>query len=447
MDIKRILRTLSMGALSVGICAAAAAAGPVMKASAELLPLSASGSYVKGDVDGDGDVTYLDISKLISVINGEEKLSGTVGRSGTGLWAADVDGSGAVDYIDIDRTIAIINSEVLTSDRHSSEETDESGFTSTRSAPSYLVLKEDYEGLVHTREYDADRTSGVMYDNLYYGYQVDEDTYELYYRNSTVRVPKDKIRDGVFVSNPLNHILPIGMISQFDEELNDVSLTGKDPSLSCGPASIAMTVVYDLGKTDATVTDVFLDGNAKAEALGTYPNDLYGHNYNYHREDFRWCETGYTGTTHNGICRLLEIYADREGKTVADPGVGYCEPNNTTIDKIDKALSQGHLVIAAVRFNSRYSSTDPDKAANFLPSYSYTHYVVIAGECDGSNNYDGCYAIADPYKQKTVNSSGKVICDDTKSGLTVVKKQVLARSINSVSENMSWFRGIVYIQD
>ena len=58
---------------------------------------------------------------------------------------------------------------------------------------------------------------------------------------------------------------------------------------------------------------------------------------------------------------------------------------------------------------------------------------VWLADFDGSGKYDGCYAIADPYKKVLYDVYGNLVCNDINSGVTVIKKQDMARSINGVS--------------
>ena len=135
---------------------------------------------------------------------------------------------------------------------------------------------------------------------------------------------------------------------------------------------------------------------------------------------------------------------------VSAPEIYWGENTDSTIDKIDAALENGHSVLSGVLFNSRYLNNEKqlkniNGGPNFNPTWEiYTHYVVIAGECDGSNKYDGYYAVADPYKKILSDSTGMSV-NDVYSGLTIVRKQDLARSISGISGYN--YRGIMYFND
>lgn len=60
---------------------------------------------VPGDIDMSGDINYMDISALISMINGETDMNSYI-RS-----VADVDRSGSLDYLDLSLLISFINME------------------------------------------------------------------------------------------------------------------------------------------------------------------------------------------------------------------------------------------------------------------------------------------------------------------------------------------------
>ena len=392
--------------------------------------------FSKGDVNKDGTINVTDITLVAAHVKGIRPLPSEYQDT------ADYNDDGDINVSDISGIAAIVKG------ISAEKKDDENKYTSTENSPSYLFLKENYNGMVRSKQLDPNSNNGVLYDNLYYGYQINDDTYRLFCRNTYTDVPKKYINDGVFVSNKLNNVLQIGNISQFDSELNVTDYNGKDKDLSCGPACIAMAVTSEFRK-NVSITDVFTDGNNYAWSIGAVPKNLYAHNYDYTPWGWEWCEPGGNGTTINGMFRLMQIYAGREGKKAVSPAIGYYESNEQTIDKIDKALSEGHTVVAAVLFNSRYVvfngySDSIRAAANFLPNSPYIHYVVIAGECDGSGKYDGYYAVADPYKKALNDVYGNFVCDDINSGVTIVKKQTMAGSINRMYD--SWYRGIVYIK-
>ena len=389
-----------------------------------------------GDINRNGIINISDVIIVAAHVKGKRIISHEK------LYLADVNVDGQINISDVTVLAARVKGFFV------EKTSKEVNFTSTDTSPSYLFLKQNYKGMVKSKELDPNSNNGVLFDNLYYGYQIDDNTYRLYSRNTYTDVPKKYVRDGVFITNKYNNILNVGNISQFDNELNVTEYNGKDKDLSCGPACIAMAVTSEF-KKNVSITDVFADGNNYAWSIGAIPKNLYAHNYNYTPWNFEWCEAGGNGTTLNGMFRLMQIYADRGGKTAVSPVVNYYESNNKTIDKIDKALSEGHTVVASVLFNSRYVafngySNTIRAAANFLPANPFIHYVVIAGECDGSGKYDGYYAVADPYKKPLKDINGNLVCDDINSGLTIVRKQTMAGSINQMYD--SWYRGIVYVK-
>ena len=389
-----------------------------------------------GDINRNGIINISDVIIVAAHVKGKRIISHEK------LYLADVNVDGQINISDVTVLAARVKGFFV------EKTSKEVNFKSTDTSPSYLFLKQNYKGMVKSKELDPNSNNGVLFDNLYYGYQIDDNTYRLYSRNTYTDVPKKYVRDGVFITNKYNNILNVGNISQFDNELNVTEYNGKDKDLSCGPACIAMAVTSEF-KKNVSITDVFADGNNYAWSIGAIPKNLYAHNYNYTPWNFEWCEAGGNGTTLNGMFRLMQIYADRGGKTAVSPVVNYYESNNKTIDKIDKALSEGHTVVASVLFNSRYVafngySNTIRAAANFLPANPFIHYVVIAGECDGSGKYDGYYAVADPYKKALKDINGNLVCDDINSGLTIVRKQTMAGSINQMYD--SWYRGIVYVK-
>ena len=398
--------------------------------------VSFADDYQKGDVNRSGSINVTDIIIVAAHIKGKRLIDPEY------QYLADINEDGIINISDITTIAARVKG------YYANKVPEKVNITSTDTSPSYLFLKQNYKGMVKSKELDPNSNNGVLFDNLYYGYQIDDNTYRLYSRNTYTDVPKKYVRDGVFITNKYNNILNVGNISQFDNELNVTEYNGKDKDLSCGPACIAMAVTSEF-KKNVSITDVFADGNNYAWSIGTIPKNLYAHNYNYTPWNFEWCEAGGNGTTLNGMFRLMQIYADREGKTAVSPVVNYYESNNKTIDKIDKALSEGHTVVASVLFNSRYVafngySNTIRAVANFLPANPFIHYVVIAGECDGSGKYDGYYAVADPYKKALKDINGNLVCDDINSGLTIVRKQTMAGSINQMYD--SWYRGIVYVK-
>ena len=91
----------------------------------------------------------------------------------------------------------------------------------------------------------------------------------------------------MFVSNELNSVLKIGVISQFDDELNSRQGNNRDQDLGCGPASVAMLVSGEFGEP-TSVTNVFADGIDHAKNIGWNVNSLYSGGYT-------WCVNN--GTT------------------------------------------------------------------------------------------------------------------------------------------------------
>lgn len=389
-------------------------------AASALFPCSASAEEVKkGDVNNDGRLTAGDISSIAAHIKGLKTLEYRDD--------ADINGDGRVNASDITSLAFTIRGFSYDSYKP----------TSTGQSPSYLVLKDDWNGLVHTRELDPDSEHGVMFDNLYYGYQIDPDTYRIFCKNSEYDVPADHIEDGAFISNEYNSILKMGVISQFDNELNSSKENGIKQNLCCGPACISMMVSSELDMK-TSVTQVIKDGTEHAKDKGTEAKELYS-------EGCEWCK--HNGTTVDGMKELMQIYASQNGLGVSAPGISYGEDSNSVIDKIDAALNEGHTVAAVVLFNSRYQDNENDlRNIHDGPNYNpteviYTHYVVIAGECDGSGKYDGYYAVADPYKRVLTDETGMTV-DDTNTGLTIVRKQDIARSISWIYSPE--YRGLLY---
>ena len=56
-----------------------------------------------GDLDGDGNLTYMDVSKLIDAVNMEVPVTDEL------MAAADLDHSGTIDYLDLSLLIDMIN--------------------------------------------------------------------------------------------------------------------------------------------------------------------------------------------------------------------------------------------------------------------------------------------------------------------------------------------------
>ena len=148
--------------------------------------------FSKGDVNKDGTINVTDITLVAAHVKGIRPLPSEYQDT------ADYNDDGDINVSDISGIAAIVKG------ISAEKKDDENKYTSTENSPSYLFLKENYNGMVRSKQLDPNSNNGVLYDNLYYGYQINDDTYRLFCRNTYTDVPKKYINDGVFVSNKLS---------------------------------------------------------------------------------------------------------------------------------------------------------------------------------------------------------------------------------------------------